>query len=103
MRFQKYLYLGEGITHKNKIIWKLKHGVGMTDIYVISISNGRDQLDCTHCFYLKQKKVRKQLGTVVGLAKGYEEMMELLKQIFEECFQKTGGANVKEYLLGRMS
>lgn len=102
MHFQKDLYLGEGIRHKNKIIWKLKHGVGMTDIYVISISNGNDQLDCTHCFYLKQKIVRKQLGTVVGLARGYTELMELLRCIFEECFQKTGGANVKEYLLGRI-
>lgn len=74
----------------------------MTDIYVISISKGRDQLDCTHCCFLKQKNVRKQLGTVVGLAKGYSEMIELLRHMFEECVQNTGGADIKEYLLGRL-
>ena len=40
MRFLKEMYVGNGIKNKHKVIWKLKHGAGMVDVYVISISNG---------------------------------------------------------------
>ena len=103
MRFHRHLYLGKGVKNKYKILWKLKYGVGMTDIYVISISSGSDQLDCTHCCFFKQKYLRKNVGLIVGLAKGREEMMELLLKMFNDCLEATGNANVKEYFLGRVA
>ena len=103
MHFLKELYVSEGIKNKKKVIWKLKHGAGMTDIYVISISSGSDQLDCTHCCFFKQKYLRKNVGLIVGLAKGREEMMELLLKMFNDCLEATGNANVKEYFLGRIA
>ena len=103
MRFNKRIYLSHSIKNKHKIIWKLKHGMGMSDIYVISLSTGRDQLDCTHCCFLKQRILRKNLGQVVGLAKGREEMEALLLQMFEDCVKATGTANIKEYLSGRVA
>ena len=78
MKFHHHLYLGSGIKNKEKIIRKLKYGAGMRNIYVISLSRGRDQLDCTHCCYLKQRKLRNHLGLVVGLANGQEEMTEVV-------------------------
>ena len=102
MKFHKSIYLSPGIKNKHKIIWKLKHGAGMRDIYVITVSMGNNQLDCTHCRFLKQKLLRRNLGPVVGLAKGAEELQALIVQMFEECFKATGTANVKDYLLGRI-
>ena len=99
MRFLKEMYVGEGVKNKQKVMWKLKHGVGMLDLYVISLSNGRDQLDCMNCCYFKQKAIRDSVGTVVGLAKGYSEAQQLIITIIEESIQKTGSANVKEYLI----
>lgn len=101
MRFLKEMYVGEGIKNKQKILWKLKHGAGMMDIYVISISNGRDQLDCTHCSYFKQKWIREYTGLVVGLAKGYGEAQQLMISMVEDALKNTGSANVKEYLLNK--
>ena len=99
MRFLKELYVGEGIKNKKKIIWKLKHGVGMLDIYVISLSNGSDQLECMKCVYFKQKAIRDQVGIIVGLARGYSEAQSLMVTMIEEAFLETGSANVKEYLI----
>lgn len=99
MRFLKEMYVGEGIKNRQKVLWKLKHGAGMVDIYVISLSNGRDQLDCMKCSYFKQKAIRDNVGVIVGLAKGYSEAQKLIVSMIEEAFQKTGNANVKEYLI----
>lgn len=99
MRFLKEMYVGEGIRNKQKIMWKLKHGAGMLDVYVISISNGKDQLDCMKCSYFKQKAIRDSVGLVVGLAKGYSEAQKLMVSMIEESLQETGSANVKEYLM----
>jgi len=93
------MYVGEGIKNSEKIQWKLKHGAGMKDIYVISLSNGGDQLDCTHCAYFKQKIFRENIGLIVGLAKGYGEAQGLIISMVEETVRETGGANVKEYLI----
>lgn len=102
MKFYHHLYVGKGIKNKDRIIRKLKRGAGMKEIFVISISSGKDQLDCTHCCYLKQKLLRSHLGLVVGIARGREEMMEVLLQILEDCYNTTGTANIKEYLLERV-
>ncbi len=99
MRFRKELYLGEGIKHKQKIQWKLRHGAGMTDIYVISIAPGRNQLECTHCAFFKQKLIRENTGLIVGLAKGYSQAQQLMISMIEDSLRITGSPNVKEYLL----
>ena len=99
MRFLKEMYVGEGIKNKQKVLWKLKHGAGMVDIYVISLSNGNDQLDCMKCSYFKQKAIRDSVGLIVGLAKGYSEAQNLMISMVEEALQETGSANVKEYLI----
>lgn len=99
MRFIKEMYVGEGIKNKQKVMWKLKHGAGMLDIYVISLSNGNNQLDCMKCSYFKQKAIRDNVGLVVGLAKGYSEAQNLMVSMVEEAFRETGSANVKEYLI----
>lgn len=99
MRFLKEMYVGNGIKNTQRVKWKLKHGAGMVDVYVISISNGSDQLDCTLCSYFKQKAIRENVGLIVGLAKGYSEAKELMVSMIEEALQETGSANVKEYIL----
>ena len=99
MRFLKEMYVGNGIKNKHKVMWKLKHGAGMVDVYVISISNGKDQLDCTLCSYFKQKAIRENVGLIVGVARGFSEARELMVSMIEESFRETGSANAKDYIL----
>ena len=99
MRFLKEMYVGNGIKNKHKVMWKLKHGAGMVDVYVISISNGKDQLDCTLCSYFKQKAIRDNVGLIVGVARGFSEAKELMVSMIEEALRETGSANAKDYIL----
>ena len=99
MQFLKEMYVGEGIRDCKKVQRKLKYGAGMLDVYVISLAEGRNQLDCTHCSYFKQKAIRKNVGLIVGLAKGYAEAQNLIVSMVEEALQNNGNANVKEYLM----
>ena len=99
MRFLKEMYIGMGIKNKQKVLWKLKHGAGMIDIYVISIANGKNQLECTLCSYFKQKAIREHVGLIVGLAKGYSEAQNLMVSMIEEAYRETGSANVKDYII----
>ena len=99
MRFLKEMYVGEGIKNKQKVMWKLKHGAGMLDVYVISLSNGNEQLDCMNCSYFKQKAIRDSVGVIVGLAKGYTEAQELIVTMVEDSLRETGSAEVKKYLI----
>ena len=99
MRFLEEMYVGEGIKNRHKIQRKLKRGVGMVDVYVISISNGSDQLECMKSAYFKQKAIRDSVGMIVGLAKGYSQAQRLIVSMIEEVVRETGNANVKEYIL----
>ena len=38
---------------------------------------------------------------VVGLAKGYEEALEVASSIIEEVYRQTGGFDVRKYLLDK--
>lgn len=99
MRFYKNLYKGDSIKNVESVKWKLKHGAGQLDIYLITLSMGEeDQLNIFHNAMLKQKIFRKIDYQVVGIAKGREEAMNLVKQITDDCLKETGTANIKEYL-----
>ena len=97
----KKLYLGKSITNKFTLLWKLKHGFFSSNFYVISLSMGDDQLACTPCFYLKQKGIREALGEVVGIARNYSEMLEVIIKMMEDSLSETGSANIKDYLKRR--
>ncbi len=94
------LYVGESIIHKtNKIKWKIRHNAGTIDIYVISLaSNEENLLDIIPSWELLQRGYPKQKIFVVGLAKGYEEALDVASSIVEEVYRQTGGFDVREYL-----
>ena len=101
MNWYSKLYIGEGAKPKaGKIIRKLKRNAGQVDIYLITLaSNGQDMLDIINSAYLKQPAVRRSLPMIVGIAKGYEEALDLVEQMLMETHRETGGYRIVEYLL----
>jgi len=100
MKWYKDLYVGESIQHKyEKIKWKIKHNAGQIDIYVIAIaSNPQNLLDIIPAQELMQKGYPKKELFVIGLAKGMKEAHEIVTQIIDEVYQKTGGFGILPYL-----
>ena len=73
------------------------------DIYLITLAaNGQDMLDIIHSAYLKQPAVRRNLPMIVGIAKGYDEALELVQQMLSETYQATGIYRIPEYLMDKV-
>lgn len=100
MTWHDKLYVGESIIHKTKKIkWKICHNAGQINIYVIALaSNEQNLLDIIPAQELLQKGYPKKGIYVVGLAKGYDEAVEVAASIVSEVYQATGAFAVREYL-----
>ena len=84
---------------KKVIIFLLIGIAHMIDIYVITLaSNPQNLLDVIQAQELMQKAYPKKELFIIGLARGYDEALELVKQIVDEVYQRTGGFDVSSYL-----
>ena len=100
MKFYKYLYIGDTIKNSSKTKWKLKHHAGVS-VYVITTASGSDQLEIYHSAYLKQRYFRLHPPVIIGIASDYDEAVQIVIKITEECLEKTGDCNLKDYLKQR--
>lgn len=94
------LYVGESIVHKTKKIkWKIMHNAGQIGIYVITLaSNRQNLLDIIPSYELMQRGYPKRDMVIVGLAKGYDEAVEVAASIVDEVYRNTGAFAVRTYL-----
>ena len=94
------LYVGESIVHKTKKIkWKIMHNAGQIGIYVITLaSNRQNLLDIIPSYELMQRGYPKREMVIVGLAKGYDEAVEVAASIVDEVYRNTGTFAVRTYL-----
>ncbi|MBP5198843.1 MAG: hypothetical protein J6033_07315, partial [Lachnospiraceae bacterium] len=68
-------------------------------LYVITAaSNGKDQLDIVRTDMYFRKFYKDKDIRVYGFANDEVSAIELVKTITEECVNKTGEANLREYL-----
>jgi hypothetical protein len=100
MKWYHDLYVGDSIANKaNRIKWKINHNAGTVSVYVITFaSNSENLLDIIPSWELMQKSYPKREIKVIGLAKGYDEALEVVKRIVDETYQHTGGVDVWAYL-----
>ena len=78
LNWYKNLYIGDNAKKKpKKLIHKINQGAGVIDVYVITLA-------------------------VIGLAKGYEEALEIIEQIVNEVYQETGTAEIRTWLEARI-
>ena len=103
IKFYKNLYISESIHNPKRIKWKLKTGTGQLNVYLISLSNCSDQLDCFHNGLLKQKYFHKLDLKVVGIAASYTEAIDLIQTILKDVIKETGNVDMKTYLLSHFS
>lgn len=103
MRWYSCLYVGERAKKKEKtIIRKLKTGAGMLDVWLVTeAANGVDLFDIVPSLWLKQPAVRKKLPPIIGIARGYEEAVGLVRRIVDETYDQTGAFDIRGYLAGK--
>ena len=100
MKWYKKLYVGAGAEKKKYMMMgKIRLHRFQRDAYLITLaSNGKNLLDIYPSYVLLQKVYRAQELFVVGLACGYDEALELTRQIVDDVYQNTGGFDVRAYL-----
>ena len=100
MEWYRNLYASDSVAHKvNRIKWKINHNAGTVFVYVIAFSSNRKNLlDIIPAWELMQKSYPKKNMKIIGLAKGYQDALELVRLIIDETYQKTGTVDVRTYL-----
>ena len=100
MKWYRNLYVSNSIGDKaTRIKRKINHNAGTISVYVIAFaSNSQNLLDIIPAWELMQKSYPKKQMKIIGLAKGYEDALELVRTIIDETYQNTGDVDVWKYL-----
>ena len=101
MRYYKHLYLMEGLEKKKgRIIRKLEENKFQANIHSITRSqNETNPLEIYNSELRLQPDYPHEDFFVVGIAKGYEDAVELVEQIVQEVYNETKGADIRSYIL----
>lgn len=103
MQYYKYLYLTKGLgKKKDKIIRKLEERKFQLNIHIITLAqNERNHLEIYDSKILLQPDYPCDDFFVVGIAKDYEDALELVEEITQEVYNKTKGVDIRSYILRR--
>lgn len=103
MKWYKGLYLGESAkSEKYKIFGRVVKGRFQRDTFLITLpSNPENLLDivpavCLLQPHYKKKRYHEELY-VLGIAKGRDEALELVRSIVDEVYKATGGFDISSY------
>lgn len=96
----KNLYVGETAKgRERKIRHQVNRGRFLPGLYLITYAaNEKDQLDIIESRYLVQKRVRNTLPEIIGVAFGYQEALEIVREIAAEAFENTGDCDFRHFL-----
>ena len=99
MLFYKDIYTDDSIKNVSLVKWKIRHGLLRHGMYLITIADSDNQLECFSVSMLKQKYFRRQGLKVVGITKTYDAALEVIKRVMDDTLQTTGIPDMKTYLL----
>ena len=104
MKFLKKIYFGKNASeHSRRLIWKIRHGAGTFDVYVICLpSFSEDPLEIMNAAVLRQHYYRKFPPVIVGIASGYNEALEVVRDIMDDCVAATGEYKLRNFLTERI-
>lgn len=105
MRWYNHLYVGEKAKKKRFwIIQKIRGHKLQNDIYVITpAANGNNILDIYPSMVLSQPYCKDTDLLIIGIAKGYQEALEVTTQIVDDMYQSTGGFDLQRFITRKSS
>lgn len=103
MRYYKYLYVGESLEKKKeKILSKLAERKLQIGVHLIILSETeKNNLEILNSNLLLQKNYPAKEYFVVGIAKGFDEALEIVEEIVREVYNETKGADIRSYILNK--
>lgn len=103
MRYYKHLYVAESLKKKQKkIISRLNKRKFQLEIHLLVFpETENNQLEIINPNLLLQKNYPEKDYFVVGIAKGFEEALEILEEIVQTVYNETRGADIRSYILNK--
>ena len=103
MRYLKKLYVSEELKGKEtEVIRHLEEKDFQFRVYLICIPEREEnQLEIFHSGMLLQEWYKGKDVLVAGFSRGYEQALELVREIVQEVADRTGDARIRQYLLER--
>ncbi|MEE1314411.1 MAG: hypothetical protein UHS49_01410 [Faecalimonas sp.] len=97
------LYISEGLKNKKEeILAKLKKRKPLLNKYLLVLAhNEQNHLEIFDSILLQQKVFAQEDLFLVGIADGYPNALELVERIAQEVYDKTGGTDIRGYLLDK--
>lgn len=103
LKWSKNLYYGEQAKKKaTRIRWRVEHRRPQYEVYLITLAqNPENQLEITEANQLLQKTVYRRCSEIIGIACGYGEALELVRQLAETTYRKQKNGDIRHYLSGQ--
>src|SRR5699024_5716676 len=102
LRWIENYYVGSSVRKPEEMKEKINSGFFAPGIYLLTLSdNPNNLLEFLPAASLKQKAVYRLCPTIIGIAWGKEEAIELTCQILKEVYERTGSFRVEDYLKNR--
>ncbi len=102
LRWIENYYVGSSIRKPEEMKKKIDSGFFAPGIYLLTLAGNPDNLmEFLPAASLKQEALRRLCPTVIGMALGKEEAIELTCRILEEVYDRTGSFRVEDYLKNR--
>lgn len=100
MKYYSNLYVSEGLEKKkDKVIARLERRKLQPDLHVIFLPEcDHNQLEIVNAMYLLQPSYPRENRMVVGIAKGFDEAVELVEKISREVYDATGNLEIRDYI-----
>lgn len=102
MKIPKNIIFGElAAKKKNKILKAIKNKKYVFDVYIITLPTASGILEIYPSYILtKQDNIDNDI-TIVGIARGKDEAMEIVSDVLLDCYKKLNSFDTKKYFAER--
>ncbi len=100
--WQENFMTGESVKNPGKIKKKLNEGKLVPGIYLLTLSeNPSNLMDIIPAAMLVQRSFCGICPKIIGMAKGKDEALEMVRSFVEEMYTETGAFATAEYIENR--
>ncbi len=102
LKWREHYLVGKGIRGHANIQARINSGKPVPGIWLLTLSNHPDNaLEIVQAAQLFQSGLYDRCPEIIGMARGKNQAIEMVREMVEECYQKTGEVRLKEYLNNR--
>lgn len=102
LKWQENFLTGESVKNPDKIRKKLNNGKLVPGIYLLTLSeNPSNLMDIIPAAMLIQKSFYGICPRIIGMAKGKDEALEMVRSLINEMYRETGAFETAEYIENR--